>query len=137
MADMVEMEMPLPDNTLPMMTGQGPFGSIAMGGMFTTVKVRKGLARNDYKDPGWYVHPAGTQAHERAVKRPKFNARKWSPWKVGHYRYDLSMSEREIHMQPIKRAALAFAAVAAVASPMLGFAHGASDAAATRQRNSP
>jgi hypothetical protein len=26
MADMGEMEMPLPDNTLPMMTGQGPFG---------------------------------------------------------------------------------------------------------------
>jgi hypothetical protein len=27
--------MPLPDNTLPMMTGQGPFGAIGMGGMFT------------------------------------------------------------------------------------------------------
>jgi hypothetical protein len=26
MADMGSMEMPLPDNTLPMMTGQGPFG---------------------------------------------------------------------------------------------------------------
>ena len=26
MADMAEMEMPLPDNTVPMMTGQGPFG---------------------------------------------------------------------------------------------------------------
>jgi hypothetical protein len=64
MADMGEMEMPLPDNTLPMMTGQGPFGSIEMGGMFTVVKVRKDLARNDYKDPGWYQHPAGTQAHE-------------------------------------------------------------------------
>ena len=64
MADMGEMEMPLPDNTLPMMTGQGPFGSIEMGGMFTTVKVRKDLARNDYKDPGWYAHPSGTQAYE-------------------------------------------------------------------------
>ena len=70
MADMGEMEMPLPDNTLPMMTGQGPFGSIEMGGMFTTVKVRKGLARNDYKDPGWYVHPAGTQAHEWGGETP-------------------------------------------------------------------
>jgi hypothetical protein len=66
MADMGEMQMPLPDNTLPMMTGQGPYGSIEMGGMFTTVKVRKGLARNDYKDPGWYGHPAGTQAYEWA-----------------------------------------------------------------------
>jgi FtsP/CotA-like multicopper oxidase with cupredoxin domain len=58
------MEMPLPDNTLPMMTGQGPFGGIEMGGMFTTVKVREGLARNDYRDPGWYRHPKGTTAWE-------------------------------------------------------------------------
>ena len=57
MADMGEMEMPLPDNTLPMMTGAGPFGAIEMGGMFTVVKVREGLARNDYKDPGWYRAP--------------------------------------------------------------------------------
>jgi FtsP/CotA-like multicopper oxidase with cupredoxin domain len=64
MADMGEMEMPLPDNTLPMMTGQGPFGPIEMGGMFTVVKVREGLARNDYKDPGWYKHPPGTVAYE-------------------------------------------------------------------------
>ncbi len=63
MADMGEMEMPLPDNTLPMMTGTGPFGPIEMGGMFTVVKVREGLARNDYKNPGWYKHPAGTQAY--------------------------------------------------------------------------
>jgi FtsP/CotA-like multicopper oxidase with cupredoxin domain len=64
MAEMGAMEMPLPDNTLPMMTGQGPFGPIEMGGMFTTVKVRRGLARDDYADPGWYRHPAGTQAYE-------------------------------------------------------------------------
>jgi len=61
---MGEMEMPLPENTLPMMTGQGPFGGIEMGGMFTIVKIRKGLARNDYKDPGWYKHPKGTVAYE-------------------------------------------------------------------------
>jgi len=64
MADMGEMEMPLPDNTLPMMTGTGPFGAMAMGGMFTTMKIRKGLARGDYKDPGWYQHPPGTVARE-------------------------------------------------------------------------
>jgi hypothetical protein len=64
MADMGEMEMPLPDNTLPMMTGAGPFGPIEMGGMFSVVKVREGLAANDYKDPGWYEHPAGTLAYE-------------------------------------------------------------------------
>ena len=64
MADMGEMEMPLPDNTLPMMTGQGPYGALEMGGMFTTVKVRRGLARDDYRDPGWFAQPPGTQARE-------------------------------------------------------------------------
>ncbi|MDQ9172164.1 copper oxidase [Oxalobacteraceae bacterium R-40] len=64
MADMGEMEMPIPDNTLPMMTGQGPFGGVEMGGMFTVVKVRKDQKPGDYKDPGWYKHPAGTVAYE-------------------------------------------------------------------------
>lgn len=64
MADMGEMEMALPDNTLPMMTGFGQYGPLEMGGMFSVVKVREGLARNDYADPGWYKHPAGTVAHE-------------------------------------------------------------------------
>jgi hypothetical protein len=58
------MEMPLPDNTLPMMSGAGPFGSIEMGGMFTTVKVRKDQKPGDYSDPGWYKHPRGTVAWE-------------------------------------------------------------------------
>ncbi|MFO1327267.1 MAG: copper oxidase [Rubrivivax sp.] len=64
MAEMGEMEMPLPPNTLPMMTGTGPMGALEMGGMFTTVKVREGLARDDYRDPGWYEHPRGTVAYE-------------------------------------------------------------------------
>jgi len=64
MADMGEMEMPLPDNTLPMMTGRGPFGPIEMGGMFSVVKVRDGLAPNDYRDPGWFKHPPGTVSRE-------------------------------------------------------------------------
>jgi hypothetical protein len=63
-ADMAAMEMPLPDNTLPMMTGYGQYGPIEMGGMFTIVKIREGLERNDYKDPGWYKHPKGSVAHE-------------------------------------------------------------------------
>jgi hypothetical protein len=58
------MQMPLPDNTLPMMTGSGPFGDIEMGGMFTTLKVRADLAPGDYRDPGWYQHPAGSVARE-------------------------------------------------------------------------
>jgi hypothetical protein len=64
MDSMSRMEMPLPDNTLPMMTGTGPFGSIGMGGMFTVVKVRDDLAAGDFKDPGWFAHPQGTVAHE-------------------------------------------------------------------------
>ncbi|MFN3493884.1 MAG: multicopper oxidase family protein [Hydrogenophaga sp.] len=62
MADMGEMEMPLPDNTFPMMTGTGPYGPIEMGGMFTTLKVRRDLAPGDHRDPGWYRQPPGTQA---------------------------------------------------------------------------
>ncbi len=64
MADMGSMEMPLPDNTLPMMSGQGPFGPMEMGGMFTAVKVRDDVQRGNYKDPGWYKHPQGTVAYE-------------------------------------------------------------------------
>ncbi len=64
MKDMTEMEMPLPANTAPMMAGQGPFGAVGMGGMFSVVKVRRGLKRGDYGDPGWFQHPAGTVAYE-------------------------------------------------------------------------
>ncbi len=62
--DMADMQMPLPDNTLPMMTGEGPFGPIGMGGMLSLIKIRKGLAKHDYKDPGWYRHPKGKVAYE-------------------------------------------------------------------------
>jgi FtsP/CotA-like multicopper oxidase with cupredoxin domain len=64
MAEMGSMEMPMPDNTLPMMTGFGQFGPIEMGGMFTVVTVREGLAANDYRDPGPYKNPEGTVAYE-------------------------------------------------------------------------
>jgi hypothetical protein len=64
MADMGEMQMPLPDNTLPMMSGKGQFGSLEMGGMFTTVKIRDGIAKHDYRDPGDYPNPPGTYARE-------------------------------------------------------------------------
>jgi FtsP/CotA-like multicopper oxidase with cupredoxin domain len=66
MGDMAEMDMPGPRNTLPMMTGTGQFGSIDMGGMFTVVKVRDGIA--SYVDPGPYRYPAGTVAHKVAVE---------------------------------------------------------------------
>lgn len=64
MHDMTEMEMPLPDNTAPMMTGQGPLGSVGMGGMFSVIKVRRDQKPGNYKDPGWFKHPAGTVAQE-------------------------------------------------------------------------
>jgi len=47
-----------------MMTGNGPFGPIEMGGMFTVMKIRDGLARDDYRDPGPYRHPPGSVAYE-------------------------------------------------------------------------
>ena len=65
MADMGgEMEMPLPDNTLPMMAGRGQFGPAEMGGMFTLVKVRREQRPGDFSDPGHYRHPPGTVAYE-------------------------------------------------------------------------
>jgi FtsP/CotA-like multicopper oxidase with cupredoxin domain len=57
------MNMPLPPNTLPMMAGTGPHGSIEMGGMFTLVKIRADLAPGDYRDPGWYEPPPGSVAY--------------------------------------------------------------------------
>lgn len=62
-----------PPNTMPMMMGQGPFGKIEMGGMFTTLKVRDGLQRGDYTDPGWYPHPEGTVAR-RVSDDPAFGS---------------------------------------------------------------
>jgi len=60
MADMGTMGMPVPRNSLPMMGGPGPFDYIAMGGMFTVIKIRDGIT--SYADPGWYRHPQGTVA---------------------------------------------------------------------------
>jgi manganese oxidase len=56
------MDMGQPKNTLPMMAGQGPFGPVEMGGMFTILKVREGIT--SYEDPGWYKHPEGTVARK-------------------------------------------------------------------------
>jgi len=64
MADMGEMEMPLPDNTVAMMTGGGPFGGVEMGGMFSVLKVRKDQKLGDYSNPPWYRHPSGSVAYE-------------------------------------------------------------------------
>ena len=46
-----------------MMVGEGPHGNLEMGGMFTLIKVRDGLARGDFSDPGWYPSPKAEIAH--------------------------------------------------------------------------
>jgi hypothetical protein len=43
-----------------MLGAAGPRGYIAMGGMFTVLKVREGITT--YDDPGWYENPPGTEA---------------------------------------------------------------------------
>lgn len=73
MHDMVDMGMKGPENTLPMMGGDGPFGSLGMGGMFTVLKVHADLpaftGADDFMkrvllpgDLGWFKNPAGTVA---------------------------------------------------------------------------
>ncbi len=73
MSGMTQMGMQGPKNTLRMMGGDGPYGSIGMGGMFTTLKVHEDIP--DFKtaeeynkqvklpgDFGWYKNPPGTVA---------------------------------------------------------------------------
>ncbi len=64
MGDMSGMGMELPANTLPMMSGEGPYGPIEMGGIFSVLKVRRQQKAGDYRDPGWYRPPPGTVAYE-------------------------------------------------------------------------
>jgi len=73
MGDMMEMPgMGTPRNTLDMAGGVGPFGPIAMGGMFTVLKIREGL-RNYSDDPGWYASgteeepPSSSHSHHGAT----------------------------------------------------------------------
>jgi hypothetical protein len=60
MADMGEMGMKVPRNSIPMVGAPGKHDYIDMGGMFTIVKVRENLT--SYDDPGWYENPPGTLA---------------------------------------------------------------------------
>ncbi len=65
MDDMAEMNMGGPKNTLPMMAGEGAYGPVGMGGMFTVLRVRAGI--KSYQDPGPYKNPPGTAAHKVAM----------------------------------------------------------------------
>ena len=50
-----------------MMGGEGQFGPVGMGGLFTVLKFREGIT--SYDDPGPYENPEGTLAHR--VDTPK------------------------------------------------------------------
>ncbi len=63
MGDMMAMQQP--DNSIAMLGGDGAFGLIDMGGMFTILKVRDKLAGN--QDPGWYANKPGTVASEASA----------------------------------------------------------------------
>lgn len=71
MGNMAKMGMPNPPNSIPMVGGDGQFGYITMGGMFTILKVRPEVSP-DNADPGWYQNPSGTvskAASESDLKR--------------------------------------------------------------------
>ncbi len=61
MADMGDMGMKVPRNSVPMVGAPGAHDYITMGGMYTNIKVRPDLASYD-QDPGWYQQPPGTLA---------------------------------------------------------------------------
>ncbi len=60
MADMSDMGMKVPDNSIAMVGGRGKHDVITMGGMFTVLKVREHVSGD--QDPGWYEPPPGTTA---------------------------------------------------------------------------
>jgi hypothetical protein len=65
MADMSEMEMPLPDNTVAMMTGEGPFGSVAKWVACSRwSKCARTRNRVTTKTPVGIKHPPGEVAFE-------------------------------------------------------------------------
>jgi FtsP/CotA-like multicopper oxidase with cupredoxin domain len=71
MGDMTEHQqmMTVPRNSVPMRGGEGPYGPIDMGGMFTVLKIRDDI---DYdRDPGWYRQPKGTAAWRVSAAAPE------------------------------------------------------------------
>jgi len=60
MAEMGEMKMPVPPNSISTAAAKGKHDTITMGGMFTILKTRDGI--RGYEDPGWYENPSGTLA---------------------------------------------------------------------------
>jgi FtsP/CotA-like multicopper oxidase with cupredoxin domain len=70
MADMGDMGMKIPPNSVPMVGARGPYGYITMGGLYTNLKVREDLADlkpekgEEFSYGGWYKMPPGTQAQQ-------------------------------------------------------------------------
>lgn len=64
MGGMQEMAMPQPRNAVSMHGGQGPFGPVEMGGMFTLIKVRDRLDNDAAAAASWHQAPPGTRAVE-------------------------------------------------------------------------
>lgn len=62
MGGMQEMNMTQPRNAVSMAGGQGPFGPIEMGGMFTMIKVRDRIDDDAAAIASWHQAPAGTRA---------------------------------------------------------------------------
>jgi FtsP/CotA-like multicopper oxidase with cupredoxin domain len=68
MMPMRSMDMPVPENSVPMLGLRGQFGPTVVGSMATVLKVRE--QTDGYKDPGWYNFPDGTvarKAHPREL----------------------------------------------------------------------
>ena len=61
--------------------------------MFSVVKVREGLAADDYKDPGWYKHPPGTVACEWKGPSPGQHARRGARRPTAQARRDAQRRE--------------------------------------------
>ena len=70
MADMGDMGMKVPRNSVPMVGAPCAHDYITMGGMYTNIKVRPDLASYD-QDPGWYQQPPGTLATVADPERMK------------------------------------------------------------------
>ena len=64
MGAMSQMAMAQPGNSIAMLGGKGPHGTIDMGGMFTLIKIRDRLTGDG--DPGWY-EPPGTDVASEAT----------------------------------------------------------------------
>ena len=64
MGGMQEMNMPQPRNAVSMWGGQGPFGPVEMGGMFTLIKVRDRIDDDAVATASWHQAPPGTRSLE-------------------------------------------------------------------------